>query len=245
VALLLVLNLEREPYERAWKLQHVLVKARQEGRIDDILILLEHEPVITLGRMADAAHILASPEQLRQAGITVQRIERGGDVTYHGPGQLVGYPILSLAEHHLGVSDYMHALEEVLIRTLADFGLAADRRKGVIGVWVRETKIAALGARVERGVTYHGFALNVATNLAHFAFIVPCGLANAQVTSMQQQLRKTVDMRVVRGQVTWHFGQVFTVSMEEAIPADCAGCSPAECAGCSSDSDPRKLPSFA
>jgi lipoate-protein ligase B len=232
---LLVLNLKREPYDRAWKLQHLLVKARQEGRIDDILILLEHEPVITLGRMADAAHILASAEQLRQAGITVQRIERGGDVTYHGPGQLVGYPILSLEEHHLGVSDYMHALEEVLIRTLADFGLAAERCEGIIGVWVRGAKIAALGARVERGVTYHGFALNAATDLAHFAFIVPCGLANAQVTSMQQQLGKTVDMQVVRRRVTWHFGQVFAVPMEDAIPADCAGCS----------IDPAKLPSFA
>jgi lipoate-protein ligase B len=219
VAQLLVLNLEREPYERAWKLQHALVKARQEGRIDDILILLEHEPVITLGRMADARHVLASAEQLRQTGITVQRIERGGDATYHGPGQLVGYPILSLEEHYLGVSDYMHALEEVLIRTLADFGLPAERRKGNIGVWVRGAKIAALGARVERGVTYHGFALNVTTNLAHFAFIVPCGLADAQVTSMQQQLGKTVDMQVVRGRVTWHFGQAFAVSMEEAIPA--------------------------
>jgi lipoyl(octanoyl) transferase len=219
VAQLLVLNLELEPYERAWKLQHALVKARQEGRIDDVLILLEHEPVITLGRMADASHVLASPERLRQMGITVQRIERGGDVTYHGPGQLVGYPILSLEERHLGVSDYMHALEEVLICTLVDFGLAAERRKGIIGVWMRGAKIAALGARVERGVTYHGFALNVATNLAHFALIVPCGLADAQVTSMQQQLGNPADIQAVRKRVTWHFGQVFAVPMEEAIPA--------------------------
>jgi lipoate-protein ligase B len=219
VAQLLVLNLARESYQRAWKLQHALVKARQEGRIDDVLILLEHEPVITLGRMADASHVLASPERLRQMGITVQRIERGGDVTYHGPGQLVGYPILSLEERHLGVSDYMHALEEVLIRTLADFGLAAERRKGIIGVWARGAKIAALGARVEHGVTYHGFALNVATNLAYFALIVPCGLADAQITSMQQQLGSAVDIQLVRERVTWHFGQVFAVPMEQAIPA--------------------------
>jgi lipoyl(octanoyl) transferase len=217
---LLVLNLEREPYQRAWELQHALVKARQEGRIDDILVLLEHEPVVTLGRMADAGHILASPEQLRQAGITVQRIERGGDVTYHGPGQLVGYPILSLEAYHLGVSDYMHALEEVLIRTLADFDLAAERRKGVIGVWVRGSKIAALGARVERSVTYHGFALNVTTNLAHFAFIVPCGLADARVTSMQRELGETVDMPPVRERVAWHFGHVFAVPVKEAILAE-------------------------
>lgn len=216
---MLVLNLEREPYERAWKLQHALVKARQEGRVDDILILLEHEPVITLGRMANDSHVLASAEQLHQSGITVQRIERGGDVTYHGPGQLVGYPILSLEAHHLGISDYMHNLEEVLIRTLADFGLAAERRQGIIGVWVRGGKIAALGARVERGVTYHGFALNVAPNLSHFSLIVPCGLADAEVTSMERELGHGVEVSPVRECVIRHFGQVFAVPMEEAPPA--------------------------
>ena len=217
---MLVLNLEREPYERAWNLQHALVKARQDGRIDDILVLLEHEPVITLGRMADAGHVLASSEQLGQAGITVQRIERGGDVTYHGPGQLVGYPILSLEKHHLGVSDYMHALEDILIGTLADFGLAAERRTGVIGVWVQGSKIAALGARVERSVTYHGFALNVTTNLAHFALIVPCGLADARVTSMQRELGERVDMELVRSRLTRHFGHLFGVPMEETTLAE-------------------------
>lgn len=216
---MLVLNLQREPYERVWELQHALVKARQEGRVDDVLLLLEHEPVITLGRRAETSHILASAEQLRRAGITVQRIERGGDVTYHGPGQLVGYPILSLETYHMGVSDYMHALEEVLIRTLADFGLAAERRRGVIGVWVQERKIAALGARVERGVTYHGFALNVATDLTHFSFIVPCGLADARVTSVECELQQRVEMSHVRKRVTWQFGQVFTVPMEETSAA--------------------------
>jgi lipoate-protein ligase B len=212
---LLFLNLKREPYERAWKLQHRLVKARQDERVDDILILLEHEPVITLGRMANERHVLASAERLRAAGVSVIRVERGGDVTYHGPGQLVGYPILSLQAHALGVSDYMHALEEVLIRTLAGFELPAARRKGLIGVWVGERKIAALGARVEQGVTYHGFALNVATNLQHFALIVPCGLSGVQVTSMQQELRLPVDMALVRKQVVSNFGRVFAVPMEE------------------------------
>jgi len=212
---LLFLNLKREPYERAWKLQHRLVKARQDERVEDILILLEHEPVITLGRMANERHVLASAERLRAAGVSVIRVERGGDVTYHGPGQLVGYPILSLQAHALGVSDYMHALEEVLIRTLAGFELPAARRKGLIGVWVGERKIAALGARVEQGVTYHGFALNVATNLQHFALIVPCGLSGVQVTSMQQELRLPVDMALVRKQVVSNFGRVFAVPMEE------------------------------
>ncbi|MBC7233161.1 MAG: lipoyl(octanoyl) transferase LipB [Chloroflexi bacterium] len=212
---MLVLNLGVEPYEWAWELQHRLVEARQKGQLDDILILLEHEPVITLGRTGDESHILASAEELRRAGIAVHRVERGGDVTYHGPGQLVGYPILSLEAHHLGVSDFMHALEEVLIRTLHDFGLPAYRREGIIGVWVGESKIAALGARVERGVTYHGFALNVAPNLEHFALIVPCGLVGASVTSMERELGKPVAMPLVRERVIKNFGQVFAVSMEE------------------------------
>nr|MBC7244840.1 lipoyl(octanoyl) transferase LipB [Chloroflexota bacterium] len=216
---MLVLNLGLEPYERAWELQHCLVKARQEGRIDDILILLEHEPVITLGRTGDPSHILASADELREAGIVVHRVERGGDVTYHGPGQLVGYPILHLEAHHLGVSDYMHALEDVLIRTLHDFGLSAYRRTGIIGVWVGERKIAALGARVERGVTYHGFALNVAPNLEHFALIVPCGLTDASVTSMQRELGKPVEMHFVRERVIWNFGQVFAAPMKEVTLA--------------------------
>jgi len=212
---LLVLNLGVEPYEWAWELQHRLVEARQKGQLDDILILLEHEPVITLGRTGDESHILASAEELRRAGIVVHRVERGGDVTYHGPGQLVGYPILSLEAHHLGVSDFMHALEEVLIRTLHDFGLPAYRREGIIGVWVGESKIAALGARVERGVTYHGFALNVAPNLEHFALIIPCGLVGASVTSMERELGKPVAMPLVRERVIKNFGQVFAVPMEE------------------------------
>ncbi|MEM4725187.1 MAG: lipoyl(octanoyl) transferase LipB [Candidatus Hadarchaeum sp.] len=215
MALLFVLNLGVEPYERAWELQHHLVRARQKGELDDVLILLEHEPVITLGRTGDASHILASTEELRRLGIAAHRVERGGDVTYHGPGQLVGYPILLLEAYHLGVSDYMHALEEVLIRTLHEFGLPAHRREGIIGVWVRESKIAALGARVERGVTYHGFALNVAPNLEHFALIVPCGLVGASVTSMERELGKSIAMPLVRERVVWNFGQVFGVPMEE------------------------------
>jgi lipoate-protein ligase B len=209
----LLLELGRVPYERAWQLQRRLVSARQEERVDGVLILLEHDPVITLGRTASRDHILASAEELRQAGITVHTVERGGDVTYHGPGQLVGYPILSLQAHHLGVSDYMHALEEVILRTLDDFGLPACRRTGLIGVWVEDRKIAALGARVERGVTFHGFALNVAPDLKHFGFIVPCGLVGAQVTSMERELSQPVSMKRVRQHIVWYFGQVFGVTM--------------------------------
>ena len=216
---MLLLNLGREPYQRAWELQHALVQARQKGRLDDTLMLLEHDPVITLGRGGDEKHILASPEKLGALGIRVQRIERGGDVTYHGPGQLVGYPILLLDRHHLGVSDYMHALEDVLVRTLGDFGLHSSCRAGIIGVWVGGDKIAALGARVERGVTYHGFALNVNTNLEHFALIVPCGLVGKSVTSMQRELNRPVEMSLVRERVAHNFGQVFGVSLEETTIA--------------------------
>jgi len=206
---LLVLELGRVSYTQAWELQHSLVKARQEGRADDILVLLEHDPVITLGRSADARHVLASAKALQRLGIQVQRIERGGDVTYHGPGQLVGYPILHLASLHLGVSDYMRALEQVLLETLADLGLPAHRQAGVVGVWVGKAKIASLGARVERGVTYHGFALNVNTNLEHFELIVPCGLEGVSVTSMERELGRPVEMPLVRRSVIRKFGQVF------------------------------------
>ena len=212
---MLVLNLGRECYEEAWELQHRLVKARLEGRVDDVLVLLEHEPVITVGRMGDTSHILASEEQLEKAGIAVHRVERGGDVTYHGPGQLVGYPVLSLEAHGLGVSDYMHALEELLIRTLRDFDLAAHRQSGVIGVWIGQGKVAALGARVQRGVTYHGFALNVAPNLDHFSLIVPCGLFGAQVTSMERELGRPPQMSCVRQRVMHNFAQVFALELEE------------------------------
>jgi len=213
---LLVLNLDREPYGCALKLQHRLVAARQEERVRDVLLLMEHDPVVTLGRAGDASHILASADELRQAGISVHRVERGGDVTYHGPGQLVGYPILSLQAHHLGASDYMHALEDVLVRTLLDFRVPAQQRAGVIGVWVGvDRKIASLGARIEHGVTYHGFALNVAPDLEHFCLIVPCGLTGIEITSMERELGKPVDMRVVRQRVTKHFGEVFDLTLEE------------------------------
>ncbi len=215
----LVLNLGLEPYTETWDLQHQLVQARQADRIDDVLLLVEHRPVITLGRAAEEAHILATSQQLDEAGIEVHHIERGGDVTYHGPGQLVGYPILRLATYRLGAADYMHALEEVLIRTLCDLGVAASRRQGIIGVWAQGGKIASLGARIERGVTYHGFALNVAPNLAHFALIVPCGLAGAQITSMERELNRCVPMQLVREQLVRHFNEVFGTAMEETTLA--------------------------
>lgn len=204
-----VVHLGVEPYGPALELQHRLVALRQEGRIGDTLLLLEHTPVITLGRRADESHILASPDLLRQEGIAVHRVERGGDVTYHGPGQLVGYPIVHLPSLGLGASDYMHRLEDVLAAALADWGVATHRREGVIGVWVGENKIAALGVRVSKGVTYHGFALNVAPDMRHWSTIIPCGITDGGVTSLALELGTAPPMAEVRERVAHHFGALF------------------------------------
>ena len=213
---LIVMNLGLEPYQSALELQHRLVAARMQAMIDDVLLLLQHPPVITLGRRGLEANILVSKDRLAELGIQVHRVERGGDVTYHGPGQLVGYPVLDLSQHRTDVGWYMHSLEEVLIRTLADFGIAAKRRPGNIGVWVDErTKIGALGVRIDRWITYHGFALNVAQDLSHFQLVVPCGLSNAEVTSMQQVLGRPVDMAKVRKQAARNFCAVFALRASE------------------------------
>ena len=214
-----LLNLGLEPYDRALELQHRLVAARKEGRGEDVLILLEHPPVITLGRRADESHITASPELLARLGIRVYRVERGGDVTYHGPGQIVGYPILDLRQHRQDVGWYVHSLEGVIIRTLADFGVVAQRVEGAVGVWVGDGKIAAIGARIESWVTYHGFALNVDPDLRHFDLIVPCGIRDKGITSMRRVLGKPVDLEVVRRRLAQRFGEVFGVTLEEiALP---------------------------
>jgi lipoic acid synthetase len=213
---LLVLNLGQQAYQSALQLQHQLVAARSQGTIDDLLLLLQHPPVITLGRRGNEGNILVSKERLAELGIQVHRVERGGDVTYHGPGQLVGYPILDLREHRTDVGWYMHSLEEVLIRTLADFGIGASRVPGNIGVWMNErTKIAALGARIDNWITYHGFALNVAQDQTHFQLIVPCGLTDVGVTSMEHVLQRPVDMAAVRQRATHNFCAVFGLSASE------------------------------
>jgi len=211
-----VLNLGVEPYGEALKLQHQLVAARSEGRIEDILILLEHPPVITLGRRGNEDNILVSRQWLAAHSIEVYRVERGGDVTYHGPGQLVGYPIMDLRQRHQDVAWYIHSLEEVLIRTLLDFGVVAGRLEGNVGVWLDERrKIASLGARIDNWITYHGFALNVSPDLSHFRLIVPCGLVGKEATSMEKALDRRVDMAVVRERVARHFTRVFDGRTEE------------------------------
>lgn len=208
-----LLNLGIEPYEKMHRLQLELVDWRQRGLIEDTLLLLEHAPVITLGRRAHEGHILASQDALDREGIDVCRIERGGDVTYHGPGQLVGYPIIHLPSYGMGASDYMHHLENVIARTCADYGLQTHCREKIIGLWVGENKIAALGVRIRRGVAFHGFALNVAPNIHHWGFIIPCGITDGGVTSLAREMPTCPLMSAVRERIATHFAEIFQVEL--------------------------------
>jgi lipoyl(octanoyl) transferase len=185
----------RLPYREAWALQKELAGRRADDEIEDRLILLEHEPVLTLGRQADAGHVRAAPEALAARGIEVIRVERGGEVTYHGPGQLVAYPIIAIARRGLLVRPLVRALEAAMIATCAAFGVAAGRRDGHPGCWVdpdgpEPRKVGALGIRIERGVTYHGIALNVDPNLRDFELIDPCGMPDVVSTSIRAELAR-------------------------------------------------------
>ena len=210
-----VRDLGRIGYKDAWDIQLDLVRARKSGTACDQLVLVEHPPTITLGRNADAAHVLADTDRLRALGIDVQETDRGGDVTYHGPGQLVAYPILDLKAWRRDVAAYLRALEEVMIATLGDFGIPARRVEGLTGVWVGDAKIGALGVHLSRWVTSHGLALNVATDLGHFGLIVPCGLTKP-VTSMEQLLGRAPSREAVTGSLALRFGEVFGRAMISA-----------------------------
>ena len=210
-----ILDVGRASYEPVWRLQHELVRRRKAGTVGDVLVLVEHEPVITLGRSADESNITASPDRLRRLGVEVRRVERGGDVTYHGPGQLVGYPILDLRRHRKDVRWYVRSLEEVLIRALGNFGIEAERDTDNIGVWIDGKKIAAIGARIEKWVTYHGFALNVDPDMSHFDLIVPCGIPDLSVTSMSQILGYAPSMDSVKAAVARSFESVLVFGSHE------------------------------
>ncbi len=200
-----VLYLGRVAYGTALDLQRTLLEMRKSARIENTLLLLEHPPVITLGRNAHLANVLAPPEFLAQQGVELFDIDRGGDVTFHGPGQLIAYPIFDLRsfEPKVGAVEYVRRLEEVLIRTCSDFGVGTQRIKGLTGVWTYalpdkpEAKIAAIGVHISRSVTTHGFALNVSTDLDSFSLIVPCGLTDKPVTSMERELKRALTLEEV------------------------------------------------
>jgi lipoyl(octanoyl) transferase len=196
-------------YENGMKLQQKLVEMRQRDALPDQLLLLEHPPVITLGRGGKLDNLLASPERLSAQNIRFFETTRGGDITYHGPGQIVGYPILHLGENNRDVRKYVTKIEEVLIRTVAEYGITAERIDGRRGIWVGNDKIAAIGVRIARWVTSHGWALNVSTNLEHFRFITPCGLHGTGVTSIERELGRAVSINDIREILEAKFAEVF------------------------------------
>jgi lipoyl(octanoyl) transferase len=219
-----LVTLGRLPYSEALALQQQVVAARKQDLIGDTLLLLEHPPVLTLGRNAHRSNVLLSDDSLAQRGVEVHEINRGGDVTYHGPGQLIGYPILDLRGDlpgkkgpHLGPVDYVRLLEEVLIRTCGDFGVMTQRICKLTGVWtlaggsIREKKIAAIGVHVSQGITSHGFALNVTTDLRDFEWIVPCGLTDREVTSLELEANadRQPTMEAALNSAARNFGRVF------------------------------------
>lgn len=214
-------------YREMWKLQRELQKQlvdqklyvrdhpEAQKKIDDSLIFVEHPHVYTLGKSGDAANLLKGLAELKQIDAEFIENDRGGDITYHGPGQIVGYPILDLDRHFTDVHKYLRYLEEVVIRSCADFGIKAARIEGLTGVWVNEQKICAMGIRCSRWVTMHGFALNVTTNLEYFNHIIPCGIRDKSVTSLSEQLGKPVLSEEVKSRVAAHFADLFGVSLSD------------------------------
>lgn len=218
----IVVNLGRTKYADAWELQKKVFTARLEKRIGDVLLFTEHDHVYTMGKASDDNHLLAKSEELTAKGVDLHWIDRGGDVTYHGPGQIVGYPILDLNHHYHDIHRYLREIEEIIIRTLAEFGIVAGREAEFTGVWVNHEKVAAIGVKVSKWVTMHGFALNVNTDLSFFDRIIPCGIFHKGVTSLQNILQRPVVLEDVRRPLVKHFAHLFhrevkQISREELI----------------------------
>src|SRR2546426_12535098 len=206
-------------YAEAWALQKRLVAARKANAIEDVLLLCEHPHVITQGRNGKREHLLASEHVLQQKGVEFHATDRGGDITYHGPGQIVGYPILNLGAIRRDVVWYVRMLEEVMIRATLEFGITAERVEGKTGIWVRagntEEKVAAIGVHISRWVTSHGFAYNVSTDLRNFDLIVPCGIAECKATSLEKLLGRSVEEKEVSPRIAKHLGELLGLEMKE------------------------------
>ena len=206
-----LVNLGTMDYMEAYDLQKTLLALRQEDRIKDLLLLLEHPPVLTLGRSASMDNLVISEKDLKARGANLYRVNRGGDITYHGPGQIVGYPIIKLDSLGRDIRTFVFNLEQVFIKLLEEeYGILSVRDKGHTGVWVGDEKITAIGLAVKRWVTMHGFAFNVTTDLGHFDWIVPCGIRDKGVTSLEAQLKQAPDIEKVKGQVAKHFAKVYS-----------------------------------
>jgi lipoyl(octanoyl) transferase len=216
----LIVDLGLMGYAEAWALQKRVVAARKTGAIEDALLFCEHPHVITQGRSGKRNHLLVSENVLKQKGVEFHATDRGGDITYHGPGQLVGYPILNLGAIRRDVVWYVRTLEEAMMRATAEFGIAAERVAGKTGIWVKsenvEEKLAAIGVHISRWVTSHGFAYNVSTDLRYFDLIVPCGIADRKATSLEKLLGRRVEPKEVARRIAHHLGEVFGLEMKEA-----------------------------
>jgi lipoyl(octanoyl) transferase len=215
-------DLGRIGYERAWDLQKRIVAARKLALIPDVLLLCEHPHVITMGRNGRSEHLLASEQMLRARGVEFHATNRGGDITYHGPGQIVAYPILNLSEIRRDVGWYVRQLEEAMIRTTAEYGITAERREGRTGIWINvtdvdrsanEEKLGAIGVHISRWVTSHGLAYNVSTDLSFFDLIVPCGIAGKRATSLKRLLNRKAEMSDVAPKLVRHLGECFGRTM--------------------------------
>ncbi len=204
-------------YKEAWDLQKKVFNQRLNNEVSDTLFLLEHPHTYTLGKIADKHNLVASKEYLSKHNISVYEIDRGGDITYHGPGQVVGYPIINLSDWKEDTHKYLRGLEEVIINTCADYDLTVERKEELTGVWIEDRKICAIGIKVTRWITMHGFALNVNTDLSLFAGIIPCGIKNKSVTSLQKELNKEIDLQDVKKKLVKHFCDEFSYNQEVLI----------------------------
>lgn len=211
------------PYHQAWEIQKAfqqervrekLSKVEPKREFDDLLMFIEHPHVYTLGKSGDAAHMLISKERLKELEAEWVPIDRGGDITYHGPGQIVGYPIIDLDHHFTDIHRYLRSLEEIIIRTCRHFGVESGRIDGLTGVWVENRKICAFGVKCSRWVTLHGFALNVSTDLSYFNHIVPCGISDKQVTSLELELGKAPEMEDIRRVIAQQFEEIFEIQVQ-------------------------------
>jgi lipoyl(octanoyl) transferase len=215
-------DLGEVPYGEALALQRAAARARIAGAVsEDLLILVEHPPVVTLGRSAKERNLLASPELLLSRGIELYEVERGGDVTFHGPGQLVGYPIIDLRRHKQDLHWYLRQVESALVRALSELGIAAEARDGLTGVWTQGRKIASIGVHAREWVTWHGFALNVTTDLSYFGVIVPCGIAGVEMTSAKRELGRSENLPgQARSAVISAFEATFGLQSRMCTPAE-------------------------
>lgn len=213
-------DLDTIGYKEAWELQHDLLQQRKDKKINDVFLMLEHPHTYTLGKTADKKNLVGSKEYLEENKISVFEIDRGGDITYHGPGQIVGYPIISLNEWQNDTHKYLRALEEVIILTCKDYGLETGRKEKYTGVWIENRKIAAIGIKISNWISMHGFAFNINTDLSLFNGIIPCGISDKEVTSLAKELGREISLSEVKEQLLNNFKEIFQYDVIETVEAN-------------------------